>query len=207
MHKLQSVSALQSSRPALRAMFEARKRVFVDLLKWDVPVIAGRFEVDQFDTGDATYLILTGKDGEHRASARLLRSDRPHILADLFPGLCGGKVPRGAHIREITRFCIEPRLPRIERRAARNQLVTALTEHAITHGIESFTAVARNSWCRQIEGFGWTCRRLGACLHHGGETLVALEILIDQDTPAALAETGIYDAACRVRIDHTGDRS
>lgn len=28
----------------LRAMFAARKAVFVDLLKWDVPVLAGRYE-------------------------------------------------------------------------------------------------------------------------------------------------------------------
>ena len=28
----------------LRSMFEARKRVFVDLLKWDVPVVEGRYE-------------------------------------------------------------------------------------------------------------------------------------------------------------------
>ncbi len=32
-----------------RSMFEERKRVFVDLLRWDVPVVAGRYEIDQFD--------------------------------------------------------------------------------------------------------------------------------------------------------------
>ena len=40
---------------ALRTMFEDRKSVFVDLLKWDVPVIDGRFEVDEFDDEQATY--------------------------------------------------------------------------------------------------------------------------------------------------------
>ena len=34
----------------LRAMFEDRKSIFVDLLKWDVPVLDGHFELDQFDT-------------------------------------------------------------------------------------------------------------------------------------------------------------
>ena len=37
----------------LRTMFEARKRVFVDLLKWDVPVLEGAYEIDQFDTREA----------------------------------------------------------------------------------------------------------------------------------------------------------
>ena len=45
------------SDPALRAMFEARKRVFVDLLKWDVPVLDDAYEIDQFDTPVASYLV------------------------------------------------------------------------------------------------------------------------------------------------------
>jgi acyl-homoserine lactone synthase len=56
-----------------RSMFEERKRVFVDLLRWDVPVIAGRYEIDQFDNDRAVYIVVTGDDGEHRASARLRR--------------------------------------------------------------------------------------------------------------------------------------
>src|SRR5579885_1097919 len=54
----------------LREMFEERKRVFVDLLKWDVPVLVDRYEIDQFDTEDAAYLVITGERGRHRASAR-----------------------------------------------------------------------------------------------------------------------------------------
>lgn len=33
-----------ASDAALRAMFAARKSVFVDLLKWDVPVLDGAYE-------------------------------------------------------------------------------------------------------------------------------------------------------------------
>jgi hypothetical protein len=62
-------------------MFAARKSVFVDLLKWDVPVLAGRYEVDQFDDPNAQYLILADRDGAHLASARLLPTLHPHILA------------------------------------------------------------------------------------------------------------------------------
>lgn len=89
--------------PALREMFEARKRVFVDLLKWDVPVLQGRYELDQFDGEDATYLIVPRDDGGHAGSARLLRTTSPHILDSLFPELCAGPPPRGPEILEITR--------------------------------------------------------------------------------------------------------
>jgi len=44
----------------LRAMFAARKAVFVDLLKWDVPVLGGAYEIDQFDDEHAAYLVLAG---------------------------------------------------------------------------------------------------------------------------------------------------
>jgi N-acyl-L-homoserine lactone synthetase len=182
-----------SAEPALRAMFEARKRVFVDLLKWDVPVLDERYEVDQFDTRDARYLVLADAEARHRASARLLRTDRPHILGDLFPVLCRDGVPRGQTTREITRFCVEPTLSRADRLKVRNQLVTALVEYALAERIAAYTAVANLQWFRQIEQFGWRCRPLGPVLRIGGEALVALHIEIDQSTPSALARTGIYD--------------
>src|SRR4051794_8716288 len=56
-------------RPILRRMFRARKEVFADLLKWNVPVLAGEFEIDQFDTEEATYLLVVGENGQHHASA------------------------------------------------------------------------------------------------------------------------------------------
>jgi N-acyl-L-homoserine lactone synthetase len=180
------------SNAAVRNMFEARKRVFVDLLKWDVPVLDNRYEVDQFDTPEAEYLILTGEDGKHRASARLLRTDSAHILRDLFPSLCETELPSGAETREITRFCIEPTLNRLERRQARNQLVTALVQHALSGGITAYTAVANLAWYRQIAEFGWKCRALGSARHIGGEFLLALHINIDAETPGDLAATGIF---------------
>lgn len=69
---------------AMRAMFRARKEVFIDLLKWDLPVLANEFEVDQFDN-DAEYLILLEDGVRHRASARLLRTDQPYRVSDWNP--------------------------------------------------------------------------------------------------------------------------
>lgn len=199
---------LEEARPSppdavLRAMFEARKRVFVDLLKWDVPVLADAYELDQFDNPDADYLILVDQDNRHRASARLLRTDRPHILGDLFACLCDGQVPNGPRVREITRFCIEPTLTRSQRREVRNQLVTALVDHAVATGLSGYTAVACSNWFRQIAAFGWRCRALGPETVIDGERLVALEIDIGSDTPALLAAKGIYR---RSSYQHAGAR-
>lgn len=177
---------------ALRVMFAARKQVFIDLLRWDLPVLAGAYEVDQFDTPDAEYLILLDRDGSHRASARLLRTDRPHILGDLYPYLCDGPVPQGPTTWEITRFCLDRHQRAADRRAARNQLVTALVHHALVHGITDYTGVAELAWFRQILCFGWQCWPLGVPVRDGAYTLAALHIRIDAATIAGLKRTGIY---------------
>lgn len=176
---------------ALRSMFEARKRVFVDLLKWDLPVLADRFEVDHFDDPHATYLIVADGRGEHLASARLLPTTRPALLDGIFPYLVAGRVPNGAEIFEITRFCLSPGIGARQRRAARDTLLVGLVEHALGHGITTYTGVAEISWFRQVQHFGWECRLLGETAIRDGRALVALAIAIEPDTLTKLAETGI----------------
>src|SRR5690606_28357064 len=116
-----------------------RKRVFVDLLRWDVPH-DDVSERDQFDGPEAEYLIFADGD-DHIASLRLLRTDRPHLLGSVFPELVEGEVPRGPDIREISRFCISPRHRGPVRLQARRLLATALTEYALLSGLSAYTAV------------------------------------------------------------------
>lgn len=177
---------------AFRSMFAARKSVFVDLLKWDLPVLDGRYEIDQFDNPHARYLIISDTAHEHLASARLLPTTRPHILDSLFPALCGGEVPRGPRIWEITRFCLGRQLRAGQRRQIRNHLVSALATHALETGIDTYTGVAEMAWLQQILSFGWECRALGEPLPDRGGLLGVLEIAITPDTPAGLAAGGVW---------------
>src|SRR4051812_41893767 len=121
-----------------REMFEERKRVFIDLLGWEIPALAGRYEIDQFDDDEAVYIVITDSAGNHCGSARLLRTDRPHILDTIFPDLCAGEMPRAADTREITRFCLARRLRAAERLSVRNRLVSALVKHALGAGISTY---------------------------------------------------------------------
>lgn len=186
---------------AMRSMFEARKRVFVDLLGWDLPVLAGRYEVDQFDDVHARYLILTDREHGHLASARLLPTTRPHILGDLFADLCADAPPRGPAIYEITRFCLERQLGAPLRRQARNRLVSALADYALANGITAYTGVAEMGWLQQILAFGWRSSPLGLPKRIGGMMLGALWIEITPDTPALLAAAGIYTPATDTIIE------
>jgi acyl-homoserine lactone synthase len=178
--------------PELRQMFEARKRVFVDLLRWDVPVLEGRYELDQFDDPLATYILITDADGRHAGSARLLPTMRPHILDTLFPELCAAPPPRGPSILEITRFCLGRELSAGERLETRNQLVSALVAYALEHDVHTYTGVAEMGWLQQILAFGWHCRPLGLPRICCGKMLGALRIDISPETPELLTRSGIF---------------
>jgi acyl-homoserine lactone synthase len=177
----------------LRAMFEDRKSVFVDLLKWDVPVLDGRFELDEFDDEHAIYIVIAAPDGDHLGSARLLSTARPHILGSLFAQLCAAPPPCGPGVFEITRFCLSRRQNAASRRQTRNRLVSALAWHALETGIRTYTGVAEVAWLQQILAFGWACRPLGVPVQLDCGMIGALAIEIGTDTPALLAANGIWD--------------
>ncbi len=183
------------SRPVpdkvLRGMFAARKQVFVDLLKWDVPVLAGAYEVDEFDNPHAHYLVLADRDGGHLGSARLLPTMRPHILDSFYCELCEGAPPRSPGIFEVTRFCLDRSLSARERRGVRDTLVIALVDYAIAQGLSGYCAIAEMGWLQQILAFGWRCRPLGLPVVIDGKMLGALAIEIEPDTPRKLAAAGI----------------
>ena len=175
----------------MTSMFADRKRLFVDLMRWSVPVVNGRYEIDQFDGLDAVYLIAV-EAGEHVGSMRLLRTDRPHILGTLFPELCAAGAPTGVNIAEITRLCLPCRLGTAWRLAIRNRLISAMVDHAAAAGITSLTGVVSAGFLTQIMTMGWHCEGLGAPRMCNGASLAAFRIDLDADTPDRLANTGIY---------------
>lgn len=187
--------------PALQGMFEARKRVFVDLLKWDVPVLEDRYEVDQFDDEHATYLIVPDEDGGHAGSARILPTLRPHILDTLFPDLCAAPPPRGHDMLEITRFCLGRDQCAADRLETRNMLVSGLVGYALENGVRTYVGVAELGWLQQILAFGWRCRPLGLPRFIDGRMLGALRIDISEDTPSLLEANGIYRPAPLQRLE------
>jgi N-acyl-L-homoserine lactone synthetase len=176
----------------LESMFEDRKAIFVDLLKWDLPH-DGRLEQDQFDDPYAEYLIVTDPEtSEHLASLRMLRTDRPHILSSLFADLCEGPVPSGPDIREISRMCLSPRRRGEDRVVYRNLLASAMTEYALLTGIRAYTGVADMGWMSRVLSAGWRCEPLGLPQRMGGTLVGALMIHIEPDTIRRLQISGKY---------------
>lgn len=185
----------------MASMFADRKRLFVDLLRWDVPVVDGQYEIDRFDDAGAVYLIATDEAGVHAGSMRLLPTTQPHILDSLFHHLCDGPVPMGEHVVEITRLCLPCRLGAQRRLAVRNRLISAMIDHALAAGILALTGVVAWTFLEQVMAMGWRCSPLGSPRDHAGTKLGAFRIDLDPHTTDQLAATGIYSpGAIRVPL-------
>jgi N-acyl-L-homoserine lactone synthetase len=108
------------------AMFRLRKRVFHDLLKWDVSV-RGAWEIDDYDDANPLYVLsYDDETGRLRGSLRLLPTLGPNMLDDTFPILLGDNPQiRSASVWESSRFCIDPE---ISQNRASNQVTIAAAE-------------------------------------------------------------------------------
>jgi N-acyl-L-homoserine lactone synthetase len=202
--ELVTVQNRKSHERLLDSMFEDRKAIFVDLLKWDVPH-DGRHERDQFDDAYAEYLIVADPDtSEHLASLRMLRTDRPHILDSLFADLCEGPVPSGPAIREISRMCLSPRHRGADRVVYRNLLASAMTEYALLTGIKAYTGVSDMGWMSRVLSAGWRCEPLGLPRCMGGAMVGALMIHIEPDTIRRLQVSGKYHSGV-LRVEERAD--
>lgn len=179
----------------LSQMYQERKRVFIDLLGWDLPALDGRYEIDQFDTPATIYLIIARSDGGHLGSLRLLPTTQPHVLGSIFPLLCEGAPPQAPDVWEISRLCLSRSIRAAERRMVRDQLATAATLFALEKGIRAYCCVADMPWLSQLLSFGWRCEPLGPPQELPCGTLGALNIHIGEGTPALMQDAGVWSPA------------
>ena len=190
-HIIDNHSAPQH-RTLLQSMFADRKRLFVDLFGWDVPVVDDAYEIDQFDTADTIYLVAADDEGGHAASIRLFPSTRPHMLSTLFPHLCPFGVPADEATWESTRLCLPQRHGAQRRRELRNLLFSAMVDVAIARGIKRYTGVIPDPFRTEILSLGWQAEPLGPAVRIPGGPIGAFLIHVRPDTPERLGWTGTY---------------
>jgi N-acyl-L-homoserine lactone synthetase len=182
-------------RRPLETMFADRKAQFVDFFAWDVPVVEGAFEMDQFDDAHAVYILAVDEDGHHEASMRMLHSVRPHLLNTLFSHLCPRGVPVGDDIWESTRLCLPARHGATRRLELRNELISAMVDFALDRGIARLTGVIPDAFRKQVLAMGWRAEPLGPAVRIPGGPIGAFAIDVERDTPQRLQWTGVYSAA------------
>jgi N-acyl-L-homoserine lactone synthetase len=184
--------------PQLDGMFRDRKSVFVDRLKWDLPVVEGQFEKDEFDTDDSVYLISSDRESKaHICSMRLTPTTEPHLLRDKFPFLCDGEIPVGEDVWEVTRLCTTPRLSGDGARNARRHLSIAMVEFALLYALTRLTMITHVEYLSRLLAVGWECRPLGIPKDYGGQLLGAMEVSI---TPATLKAVRLQFGGSRTPV-------
>jgi len=167
-------------RHALMEMHLQRKQVFIDELGWPLCADSG-IEIDDYDSEEAIYLIeAEAPRAPVTASARLLRTDRPHLLGERFAHLCAGELPTGPNIWEATRFCPAPGTPKgAQRHSMLARMIAAILETGLLFGIERVTFVASAALAPLALKVGWSARALGPAQRSGRERLTAMSAEID----------------------------
>lgn len=170
-------------REQIDQMHRDRKKVFVDRWKWDVPVIDGQYEIDQFDTDGAIYLLsLEAQSRIHLSSVRLLPTTEPYLLGTLFEELCENAPPEDEQTWEITRYCEAPDSPKAFARAAGDKIGIALVEFALLYGISNYVCVTHAAMLSQVLAEGWECEPLGLPREINGELLMAITMKVSTAT-------------------------
>lgn len=166
MFKLIDKTNFHENEELMKSMFRLRKQVFVDKLKWPVAV-TDDMEIDQFDTIDATHIVRIDSSGEVDACTRLMRTDGPYLLGDVFPQMVQDcEVHRDPDVWEITRFCsLGEEVPK----NIVGQLVAAMLEFGITQNAKSFVSLSDIRIEPILRRSGWMPSRLGEPLFTGTE--------------------------------------
>ena len=148
-------------RALLDQMHRDRKRVFVDWLKGDVPVV-GDMEIDQYDTDDAIYIIDVDDAGDHVASIRLLPCSVPTLMAEHFSDMVQSPVPADDTAWEMTRLCANPNVKdKLAQWTGRKNITVAAIEFALVRNISQLIFVTHSSWVPTILSVGWDIELLG----------------------------------------------
>jgi acyl homoserine lactone synthase len=101
-------------------------------------------EFDEFDTPAAVYLVWRDDERIVRGLARLLRTDRPYMLASYWPYLVeSGELPSSDSIWEMTRVCIDKSVKPELRRTIVPQLLCAIAEFLEARGGRGIIGVTR----------------------------------------------------------------
>lgn len=156
-------------------MCRQRKAVFVDGAGWKLPVV-GDMEMDAYDRDDTIYLLAKDRpEGQVLASARLLTTTGPHLLCTLFHAADREKMPRGAKVWEVSRFCTAPGVRGRERRHALLwEIICGVIEVGLLYGIDEVIFAASLALLPLALHCGWEARTLGPRVRDGEDEITAV---------------------------------
>ena len=147
---------------AFISQFHLRYQSLVDAQYWNLSRFQG-MEYDQYDTPAATYLVWQDSEGVARGSVRLVPTDRPYMIKEIWPDLIeNSPLPQSLSVWEATRFCIDRSLPYEQRQRIKHELVLAFVEFGLKNDIrEMVGTMPPKLWDSVFVKSGWDITYLG----------------------------------------------
>jgi N-acyl-L-homoserine lactone synthetase len=115
-------------------------------------------EFDEFDTPSAVYLVWRDDERIVRGLARLLRTDRPYMLASYWPHLVESRdLPSRDTVWEVTRVCVDKGVKPELRRTIFPELLCAISEFLEARDGDGMIGVTRQHLLSHFlrEGIEW----------------------------------------------------
>lgn len=141
-----------------------RHRIFKEKLGWDVNSVEGR-EYDEFDILPGTvYLLHLDDGGKVNGCVRLLPTDGPNMLKNIFNMLLDGQTaPAHADIWESTRFAVDiDDISAVEAGMVTAKLLDAIAEVGIIYGLDKIISVTDPLMERALKRRGLPTTRIGS---------------------------------------------
>lgn len=126
----------------LEQTYRLRHEVYVRERGWTGLARPDGREIDQFDTADAIYLAWEQR-GRVLGGARFIPSDKPHLMADIFPHIATlAPVPRRANVWELTRlFSVRDPEGEVKRNTVIGDLLCGMFEMGLHYKLEGISMV------------------------------------------------------------------
>ena len=181
----------------LPLIFNLRYEQLVERQNWEVPFIR-KMEYDHYDNPASVYCVHQENAGAVTGVARLYPTDRPYMIADVWPALIEEKeLPSSETVWEGSRFVIDSRLPAQKRERIKQELVCSYMEFALENGIEEIIGVMSPLiWRYVFNRCGWPHIPMGEPkLLDSKEKILASSLPVSKDIHQNVKnKTGIFDS-------------
>lgn len=166
---------------ALPASLKLRHRIFVKRQGYNVSTYRG-MEFDAFDTPAARYMLWRDTHAVPRAVTRLIPTDRPYMLLDIWPSLVEtGSLPRSKTVWEVSRFGIDLAVPVRERKRALAEMMCGLAEFTARFAVSELLFVSQIGVVRRLVRKVSTVQRMGEDKKLGRHAVCAARVPIPDD--------------------------
>ena len=181
-------TTLALSETLFSKMGHYRCKVFVETLGWDLQTRNGE-ELDQFDRPDTLYVVSRDDDGHVNGCARLLPTNSPYLLGEVFPELMNGlPIPFSADVWELSRFAAvdfnkrtSSALAQFSSEVAINLLRESIA-FAAANGATRLITVSPVGIERLLRRAGFHCHRAGPPTIVNGDPIFACWIEVEPRT-------------------------